>query len=66
MRPISEDTVRHIANIVGPSSAAADALRDAESRRSRGETVEFFQHKATLIVKGTPAAGAQRAPKGEK
>jgi len=56
MQPISEEILRRLASIVGPHSAAADALRDAESRRARGEHVEFFKDRNSIIVRGsTPA-----------
>ena len=57
---IDEKVVKVTAEIVGPSSAAAQALRDAAERRSRGEVVSFFKSGSTIIVRGQP--GSAPAP----
>ena len=52
MEPISEETVKGVADICGPHSAAAKALKDAGERRARGEEVAFFQSRSSIIVVG--------------
>lgn len=49
---ISEEVVRATANILGPDSATAKALQDAERRRATGEVVEFFKAGNAIIVSG--------------
>lgn len=36
LEPIAEDAVQRVANIFGPQSAAAGALRDLEEKRKAG------------------------------
>lgn len=58
MIEISEETVRGLALICGPHSAAARALANAEARRKAGETVTFYKVRGSIIVHGTPAPHA--------
>lgn len=53
--PVSEDAVKAVAKIVGPHSAAAKALLDAERRRQAGEKVEFLKGCGSIYVRGTPS-----------
>ena len=55
LEPISEDVVKRTAEILGPLSATAQALKDAERRRAAGETVEFFRAGNSICVRGTAA-----------
>lgn len=57
LEPISEEVVKTTAEILGPHSATAQALKDAERRRAAGETVEFFKAGHSIFVRGT--AGSQ-------
>lgn len=56
--PVSDETVKVAAEIIGQHSAAAKALMDADRRRQAGETVEFFKAGNTIFVRGTPANAA--------
>lgn len=47
---IAEQVVRQSAQILGPSSAASCAIREAEARRSRGESAAFYKHGNTILV----------------
>ena len=58
MEPISEEVVKGTADICGPHSAAARAIKDAEERRAAGEEVAFFRERGSIIV-----IGVQRATK---
>lgn len=40
---IDEAEIKRVARIVGESSAAAQALKDAERRRAAGERVGFYR-----------------------
>lgn len=53
--PISEAVVKTTAEILGPHSATARALKDADRRRAAGETVEFFKAGNSIVVRGTLA-----------
>ena len=57
MTEISEETVRGVAHICGPHSAAASALKNAEARRAAGEKVTFYKANGSIIVHGVPAQG---------
>lgn len=50
MEPITEEVVRGTANICGPHSGAAQALREAEAKRAAGCEVQFFKTRAGIIV----------------
>lgn len=50
MEPIEEKIVRTTADICGPHSAAAQAIKDAEQKRAVGKEVEFFRTENTIIV----------------
>ena len=65
MIEISEEVVRGTAEICGPHSAAARAVKDAETRRAAGEAVRFFQTRNCIIVEGTPAGGSAGAERNE-
>lgn len=47
---ISEVAIRAVASIMGPQSAAAKTIADAERRRSIGQQVKFYQDGNTLLV----------------
>lgn len=67
MHKLKEDAVRAVASVMGPASASAAALKDAEARRARGEVVEFYQHRSSVLVFGTPVvAQPQPEAKGPK
>jgi hypothetical protein len=48
----TEDELRKAAWIIGPSGAAAAALRDAEKRREAGEDVAFYRTRSNCILVG--------------
>lgn len=48
----TEDELRRAAWIIGPSGAAAAALRDAEKRRAAGENVAFYRTRSNCILVG--------------
>ncbi len=50
MEPVTENIVRRVAEIMGPSSAAAKAIRDFELRQQAGEDVAFYHEPRTWIV----------------
>jgi hypothetical protein len=54
MESLSEDVLRHVAKIMGPMSAAQEAIDDAQKRRADGQVVEFFRSMggAYIIVRG--------------
>ena len=60
-REVSEEVLKRLAYIVGPSSAADLALQDAKARRERGEAVAFYTNGKTLLV-GPPAQTANSVP----
>jgi len=55
---LSEETVRRLAQIIGPNSAAQQALDNAERERANGRTVRFLQAGSSLFVESAepPAA----------
>jgi hypothetical protein len=57
-KPVSEDVLRQTAGILGENSAAAQALRDAELRRERGQQVDFFTVGRNILVRGNPIGAA--------
>ena len=62
MVEIKEEIVRSVALIIGPHSAAAKAIENAEARRAAGQTVRFYRAPTgSLIVEGT----AQQSDKVE-
>ena len=56
MEPVEEKIVRTTADICGPHSAAAQAIKDAEQKRAAGKVVEFFKTGNTIIVASCEAA----------
>ena len=50
MEPVTEEIVRMAAEIMGPSSAAAKAICDFETRQLLGESVAFYHELQTWIV----------------
>lgn len=56
LTPVSEEVVKMTAKVVGPQSAAAQALTDADRRRQAGETVTFFKAGRSIFVRGAPAS----------
>lgn len=47
---VSREVIMGTAHILGPQSAAAQALRDAEIRESKGEIVGFFKLGQAILV----------------
>lgn len=47
---ISETLVRTTADICGPHSAAAQALKNADERRAAGQEVKFYRGKGSIFV----------------
>lgn len=50
MEPISEQIVRTTADICGPHSATAQAVRDFEMKRAAGIDVQFFKVRGAIVV----------------
>lgn len=48
--PLDEASARWVAEIIGPHSAAARALKEMEGRRARGEDVRLYEAPGTIIV----------------
>lgn len=59
MEMVSEDTLKHIAHIIGPYSAASKALNEIELRRSDGQDPVCVKHGSTFIVFDASEAGLQ-------
>lgn len=57
---IDEKVVRTAAGILGPHSAAAQALKNAEVRRALGQEVKFLRGKGSIFVQGSASGRAQR------
>lgn len=49
-KEVSPDTLRRVAGIIGPSSAAAAALTDLERRTAEGEDARCYQIGQTFVV----------------
>lgn len=43
LKPFDEATAKHVADIIGPSSGAAKALRELHERRAAGEQVALYR-----------------------
>lgn len=56
MQPIEEKIVRATADICGPHSAAAQAIKDADQKRGAGKEVQFFKTGNTIVVASREAA----------
>ena len=56
MIPVSEDEARRIADIIGPFSAAARALKDVARRRAEGEDVMIYRSLSLWLVGPPPSA----------
>lgn len=55
IRRIDDEAIlARVANIIGDSSAAAQALAEAHRRRKAGESVVIFQAGETLVVGPAP------------
>jgi intracellular sulfur oxidation DsrE/DsrF family protein len=50
IKEISEEAIKVVAHIMGPASAAAKTIADADRRRALGHQVKFYQDGNTLIV----------------
>lgn len=50
VKPVDEDAVRRIAQIIGPCSAADQALAELDARRRDGEDVAIFQTPSGWVV----------------
>lgn len=48
-RPL-EDLAARVAHIIGPQSAAAQALKELRNRRSAGEPVELWRNGGAWVV----------------
>lgn len=59
MKEVPKAYVEQVAHIVGPGSAAAQALANAKDREHAGQHVAFFKEGNTIFVKGTPAIKAE-------
>jgi len=46
--------LRHVARIIGPSSAAAQALAEYDRRTAAGEDVTIFERPRSIIVGPSP------------
>lgn len=66
VQAITEQAVQRTAHILGPQSAAALALADAERRRREGQQVAFYRRGNAILVgpPATPAADAGRRRSG--
>ena len=61
---LSEEVVRKLAYIVGPSSAAALAIADFERRKAAGEQVAFYQEGNAILVGPDVRAAISAAEQG--
>lgn len=52
--PVSEEHLRRVAKVMGPGSALAKVIAEAEKRREAGEQVEFFRDGQTIILECVP------------
>lgn len=50
VQPIAESVLERVAYIMGPFSAARQALDDAKRRRDRGEEPHFYTNGRTYFV----------------
>jgi hypothetical protein len=57
LTPHSEETAKRMAEILGPSCASAQALKELEERRKNGEQVDLFVDDDNWLVVG-PTPGA--------
>ena len=51
---VSEATLAMLARIIGPSSAAAQALAEGRRRQADGESITYFQSGSTILVGPRP------------
>ena len=47
---LSQETLERLAKIIGPQSAAAQALADSDRRREAGEDVAFYRDTRTKVI----------------
>lgn len=57
MSTIDEEVVRRTAKILGPFSAAARALEEAQKKRSEGMCVEYLLAGNAIVVASRPVGG---------
>lgn len=50
LEEVSIDSLRHIAGIIGPSSAAAQALANVDERRRAGQDPHCYWTGSTFII----------------
>lgn len=50
MEPVAKSIVNRVAKIMGPRSAAQQALDDAERRENAGEAVAFYRSEGAWFV----------------
>lgn len=48
--PYSEEVAEMVANIIGPHSAAAQALEELKKRRANGEEVYLWRAGSAVVV----------------
>ena len=65
VKPVDEAAVRRIAKIIGPCSAADQALAELDARRRDGERVDIFQTPSGWIV-GPPLDRGVDSPLHQK
>lgn len=51
---VSREVIERSAHILGPQSGAAQALRDADARVARGESVMFLKAGSSILVGPRP------------
>ena len=59
MKEVPKAYVEQVAHIIGPGSAAAQALANAAERERAGQSVTFFKDGSTIVVKGIPATRSE-------
>lgn len=62
MRPFSVDDALRVAEILGPTSAAALALCELLRRQQAGEDVGLFRTDSMFVVGLTPPAQSEEKP----
>ena len=61
VKPANEEAVRRIAKIIGPCSAAEQALAELDARRRDGENAAIFQTPSDWLVgPATPKSDEKR------
>jgi hypothetical protein len=55
IQPVSRDVMERVARILGPSSAAAQALADLDHRLASGQNVAIYEIGSSYFVGPAPA-----------